>query len=50
MGYRLWGHKDSDATEVTWHTRIPSYWMFFSAYHQEYLKSSFLSLLINFHS
>ena len=43
------GHKDSDTTEATWHTCIPSYWIFFSAY-QVYLKSSFLSLLINFHS
>ena len=47
--YCPWGHKDSDTTEATWHTCIPSYWIFFSAY-QVYLKSSFLSLLINFHS
>ena len=23
MGYSPWGHKDLDATEVTWHTCIP---------------------------
>ena len=49
-GYSPWVHKDSDTAEASWHTHIPSYWIFLSAYHQVYLKRFFLSLPINFHS